>query len=65
MSNFMIGRRRAGVKYEYDGDGRFDQERWSSEDKRYWTRWLRRERKEELKERIDDVFANDSLHQVR
>ena len=55
MSNFMIGRRRAGVKYEYNGDGRFDQARWNKSDKRYWTRWLRRIGKEDLEERINDV----------
>jgi len=59
MSNFQIGRRRTHVRYEYDGDGRFDQERWNSDDKRYWTRWLRREWKEELQERIKDHHAND------
>lgn len=54
MSNSKIGARRAGIYYEYDGDGRFDQEQWNKSDKRYWTRWLRRVEKEELKDRIED-----------
>ena len=49
MSNFMIGKRRYGVRWEYDGDGRFSRERWSKKDKRYWKRWLRRVGKEELR----------------
>jgi hypothetical protein len=54
MSHHQIGKRRTGIHYEYDGDGRFDQERWDESDKRYWKRWLRRVGKEELEEAVND-----------
>jgi hypothetical protein len=53
MSNFRIGKRRYGIVWEYDGDGRFPQERWNKSDKRYWKRWLRRVGKEELRTEVD------------
>lgn len=53
LNQILMVLRRTGI------DGRFDQERWNSDDKRYWTRWLRREWKEELQERIKDHHAND------
>jgi hypothetical protein len=37
------GRRRAGILWEYNGDGRFWRERIKGADKRYWRRWRRRQ----------------------
>lgn len=50
------GIRRFGIKYEYNGDGIYDTEQWNRSDKKYWTRWLKRLGKEELKEIIDENF---------
>ena len=55
----MIGKRRYGIVWEYDGDGRFPQERWNKSDKRYWKRWLRRVGKEELKDAIQEVYEGE------
>jgi hypothetical protein len=59
MSNHRIGKRRHGIHYDYDGDGRFSKEKWTEEDKRYWTRWLRRLRKQEVIEEIEDYLPKN------
>jgi hypothetical protein len=39
------GVRRKGIKWEYNGDGRFAKERYDAAAKRYWRRWKRRQGK--------------------
>jgi hypothetical protein len=39
------GVRRKGIKWEYNGDGRFAEERYDAAAKRYWRRWKRRQGK--------------------
>ena len=36
------GVRKKGIKWEYNGDGRYPIERVKGKDKRYWKRWSRR-----------------------
>jgi hypothetical protein len=35
-------KRRKGIKWDYNGDGRFKNEKLSKKDKRYWRRWNKR-----------------------
>ncbi len=47
-SRERIGRRRKGIKWDYNWDGEFEHERMLSDDKRYWRRWKRRNGKKEM-----------------
>ena len=40
-------KRRKGIKWDYNGDGRFS-ERYSKFDKQYWNKWIRRNGKKEI-----------------
>lgn len=43
VRRLRTGRRKAGILWEYNGDGRFATERIKNDDKRYWRRWTRRQ----------------------
>lgn len=49
-----IGHRRKGIHWDYDFDGLHLNERWDKKDKKYWGRWLKRQAKQDTKERVED-----------
>lgn len=51
----LKGKRSKHIYWEYDGDGRFNGERWDKKDKRRWKRWLRHQEKFDLNQRIDEL----------
>lgn len=59
MGNWQIGRRRAGILYDYNWDGQFRNEKWNAFDKRYWNRWRRRGWKKELDNSLLDTAWDD------
>jgi len=40
-----LKRRRKGVKWDYNGDGVYRTERMTTKERRYWTKWRRRNEK--------------------
>lgn len=52
------GIRKKGILWEYDGDGRYAEERYSTFDKRYWRRWKRRLNQQEAKDQHADSERN-------
>ena len=44
------GIRRKGIKWEYNGDGRYSHERYSPFFKKYWRHWKRRQGKKSCKD---------------
>lgn len=61
MAKKQIGKRRTGIRWDYNGDGRFEEEQWTSSDKRYWSRWLRRLYKEEAEKEIKQCEIDFTL----
>lgn len=47
-------RRHKGIRWDYNGDGRFVSERIPGFWKRYWRRWNRRRLKKETREASDE-----------
>jgi hypothetical protein len=54
-----VGRRRRGIYFDYDGDCRFRDEKWSPFWKQYWKRWLRRVRKAAASKAMEDPDIPD------
>lgn len=50
-----LGRRRKGIRWEYNGDGRYPTERYSVFFKKYWRRWKRRIGKNEVQQGERDM----------
>ena len=53
------GKRRKGVRWEYDGDGRFPTEKYTTFDKRYWRRYWRREGQKEVEDQTEGIRLDE------
>ena len=53
------GKRRKGIKWDYNWDGAYAIERYTAFDKRYWRRYWRREGQREVEEQTEGIRLDE------